>query len=153
MRPNVGKLVLNTKCTMNPLLWTLIRHGRTASLGMWRYEMIEQDHCFQVMVGVWANSSAPAISEYVESHHKLRKSTFWKFRELVFRSYWFLQHINIHLYVGGFFVFRFRSCSSWHAPCNTMTMMMKAVAPYSSQLLLHFLTHARTITSFSQHYQ
>ena len=49
--------------------------------------MIEQDHCFDVMVGVWANSSATAISEYVESHHKLRKSTFWKFQELVFRSY------------------------------------------------------------------
>ena len=44
-------------------------------------------------------------------------------------------------------------CVGTHAPHNKMTMMMKAVAPYSSQLLLHLLTQARTISSFSQHYQ
>ncbi len=32
-------------------------------------------------------------------------------------------------------------------------MMMRAVAPYSSQLLLHLLTQARTISSFSYHHQ
>lgn len=33
------------------------------------------------------------------------------------------------------------------------TMKMRAVAPYCSQLLLHLLTHARTISSFSYHHQ
>jgi len=66
-----------TKFTPIPLLWAQIRIGRTASLATWRQEMIEDDYCFRVMVGVWADLSAMYGIEWVESTVKRRKLVIW----------------------------------------------------------------------------
>ena len=65
--PRTGQRFLKTILTQSPLLWALLRIGRTSSMETRRQEVIEEDHCFEVMTRVWVDSSAKYEFEYAQS--------------------------------------------------------------------------------------